>query len=188
MEEPFIGEIAIFGFNFAPRGWAQCDGHLLPISQNQALFSLLGTTYGGDGRTTFGLPDLRGRIPMHYGAGQGLSARHIGQKIGQETVSLNVNQMPAHKHDITLTSITATLKAVNDEGDQKKPGGHTIANSSTEFYSEDTPNTPMHADSIEISGSGTCENTGGSQFHNNIQPSLVVNYCIALIGLYPPRN
>ena len=119
MSEPFLAEVKIVGFNFAPRGWAQCDGQILPINQYQALFSILGTTYGGDGRTTFGLPDLRGRVAMHPGNGPGLSPRQLGQKTGTETNTLTVNQMPAHNH---TASGTVNPQCKNGGGDETNPG------------------------------------------------------------------
>jgi len=188
MSEPFIGQIQAFGFNFAPRGWAFCDGQILPISQSQALFSLIGTFYGGDGRTTMGLPDLRGRTPIHMGRGPGLSDRRIGTKYGFEYVTLATTEMPSHKHDVTISQMTATLNAINDDGENKTPGGHTIANSAQEFYSDAAPNTPMHAGSVTLNGTGAISDTGGSQPHQNMQPFLVVNYCIALMGVYPSRS
>ena len=150
-QEPFIGEIRMVGFNFAPRGWAKCDGQLLPISQYNALFSLLGTQYGGDGRTTFGLPDLRGRFAMHQGSGSGLTTRVMGQKIGTETETLTIGQIPSHDH--TTTSCGAS---------------QSYASSTT--------------DAVQIA------NVGGGQAHNNMPPFQVVNYVIALEGLYPSRN
>jgi len=169
--EPFIGEIIMFGGNFAPRNWALCDGQLLSIAQNTALFSILGTTYGGDGRTTFGLPDLRGRVPMHPGSGPGLSSRKLGQKSGVENVTLNVNQMPSHNH---------LPEAYSDFGNQKGPGGNVpaMADDGERNYSSATPNANLDP----------TENAGGSQSHTNVQPFLCVNFIIALQGLYPSRN
>ena len=188
MSEPFIGQIQPFGFNFAPRGWALCDGQLLPISQNTALFSLLGTTYGGDGKTTFALPDLRGRLPMHQGRGPGLSTRKIGQKGGSETVTLNVAQMPAHDHSGTGT-VTGKVQANSGAGDTDNPAGNTLATlSRTNQYSTAGPNTAMHSDTVTGTGNFTTSTAGGSQPHNNMQPYLVINWCIALVGLFPSRS
>lgn len=172
--EPFIGQIILFAGNFAPRGWALCDGQLLPISQNQALFSILGTTYGGDGRTTFGLPDLRGRVPVHQGHGPGLSDYHLGQKGGIETVTLTAAQMPPHAH---------SLHANENPGDSPDPAGAAISDSKgrdRDFQKSGEVNVTMSASSI---GS-----TGGNQPHENRQPYLAVNYIIALQGIYPSRS
>ncbi len=174
MSEPFIAEIIMFGGNFAPRGWAFCDGQLLAISQNTALFSLLGTTYGGDGRTTFGLPDLRGRVPVHPGTGPGLTTRYLGQKGGTETETLNVNQIPAHTH---------TARGTSSKGTDQDPAGNVWAKEAvgaTAVYASGSADTSLHASAIA--------NAGGSQYHNNIQPYTCVNFIIALVGLYPSRT
>lgn len=180
MSEPFIGEIKMFGGNFAPRGYALCDGQLLPIAQNTALFSLLGTTYGGDGRTTFGLPDLRGRAPMHPGSGPGLSFRRLGDKGGSENVSLTTAQLPSHNH-----TATGTIKAKNGQPDESNPGGGVPSTLSggTEGYAE-TDNTSMLAGGVDV----TVNNNGGNQPHNNMQPFQCVNFIIALQGIFPSRS
>lgn len=171
MSEPFIGQIQPFGFNFAPRGWALCEGQLLPISQNTALFSLLGTIYGGDGRTTFALPDLRGRVAISSGAGPGLSNYQIGQRGGQEQVSLsNPNQLPAHTHSLGCNRTAANSDTPVDAVPAVDEGA-------TESYHTSS------TDSMLPTGS-----TGASAGHENRQPFLVVNYCIALTGLFPSRN
>jgi microcystin-dependent protein len=175
--EPFIGEISIFAGNFAPRGWAFCNGQLLPISQNTALFSLLGTTYGGDGRTTFALPDLRGRVPMHAGDGPGLQPRSLGEKGGKEEVNLTLTQMPSHSHPVS-----GTVRAYNGNPDSESPEETVLANG--DFYSSQSPDVKMHTDSVQI----TLGNTGGSQPHTNVQPYQCVNYIIALEGVFPSRN
>ncbi len=177
--DPFIGEVQTYGFNFCPRGWASTDGQLLPISQYTALFSLLGTTYGGDGRTTFGLPDLRGRAPIHTGQGPGLTNRILGSRGGSETNTLTTLQMPSHNHT-ALININNTAPA-----DSGNPTGNVFARSSNLIY-EDT-NAPslgqtMNAATVSVG------NTGGGQAVNNMQPYLVVNYCIALTGVFPSRN
>ena len=181
-QEPFLGEIRAFGFNFAPRGWAKWEGQLLPISQNSALFSLLGTMYGGDGRTTFALPDLRGRVAMGCGNGPGLTNRNIGQKLGQETHTLNVNEIPSHNHALT-GEVKLPISA--DDADSDDPSGTFRAVTGDDLYGSS-------ASPGEFGGamSNTLQvgNTGGGQAHNNIQPCLVINYCIALQGLYPSRN
>lgn len=185
--EPFIGMIVMFGGNFAPRGWAKCDGTLLAISQYQALFSILGTTYGGDGRTTFALPPLRGRAPIHYGQGAGLSNHPLGQKSGQEVVTLNTNEIPSHTHGINATG---SLRVVREDGNTSEPAGAAIANVSpdtTHAYNNSTaPDADAVANSVIVSA--TALNTGGNQHHNNMQPYLAVNFIIALEGTYPSRN
>lgn len=170
MSEPFIAEIRIFAGNFAPRGWAFCDGQLLPISQNTALFSLIGTTYGGDGRSTTALPDLQGRAPMHPGRGPGLTARRLGQRGGSETVSLSEAQMPNHTHTM-LSSI--------EFPDVQAPG-NTRSLARTGIYTPSANLVSMNDVSLP--------NTGGSQSHNNLQPFIAMNFIIALQGLYPSRS
>lgn len=173
--EPFIGMIQIFGFNFAPRGWAFCQGQLLPIAQNTALFSLLGTMYGGNGQTTFGLPDLRGRVPMGFGQGQGLSPRNIGELSGTETVTLNTTQMPAHNH---------AMMASGDGQSIGNAGGNSLGSvgrgAGANIYAPGATN--------QVNMGSPTSMTGGSQPHNNLQPYLVMNYCIALEGIFPSRN
>ena len=171
MSEPFIAEIRIFAGNFAPRGWAFCNGQLLPISQNTALFSLIGTTYGGDGRTTTALPNLEGRAPMHPGRGPGLTARRLGERGGAETVTLTEAQMPSHGHDYQGTNATAQ---------QAEPGGAHPARSPDEDAYGSGATVAMSADATG--------HNGGGQPHNNLQPFLVLNFIIALTGLYPSRS
>lgn len=176
MSEPFLGEIRMVGFHFAPSGWAMCNGQLLAVSQNEALFSLLGTIYGGDGRTTFALPDLRGRTPVQQGTGPGLSSRVIGQRLGTENEMLSINEMPAHNHG---------WPASNVDGDLFTPVNN--------FYSkEDVNQTPLNAYSTAGNqvafASDMCIDAGGSQSHINEMPFLVVNFIIALVGLYPSRT
>ena len=168
MSEPFIGEIKLVGFNFPPRGWALCDGQLLAIASNQALFSLLGTTFGGDGRTTFALPDLRGRSPVHVGTGPGLSPMAWGQEAGAETATLNISQIPAHRHPVRCNN--GGPNVVSPEGNYLAQG---------EIY-HDASNALMHGDITET--------VGGGQSHENRSPYLAVNFAIALVGLYPSRN
>jgi microcystin-dependent protein len=176
MSEAFVGEIRMFGGNFAPRNWAFCDGQLLAISQNDALFSLLGTLYGGDGRTTFGLPDLRGRIPIHKGQGPGLTNRNIGAgaRGGAEKVTVTPNQLPAHSH---------TLTATTQGGNESSPNAAQPAQSTIGVYLRN-PNPP----SVQPLHSDTISNTGGSQSHENVMPFQCVNFVIALFGTYPSRN
>ena len=166
MSEPFLAEIRIVGFNFAPRGWAFCDGQILPINQNQSLYSLLGTTYGGDGRTSFALPDLRGRSPMHVGEGH-----RQGQKSGEETHTLAVNELPNHDH---------VLQASGSDGNNFNPTGLVLAKATLPTYVPPANLVDMNP--------GAVTNVGGSQAHENMQPYLALNFCIALQGLFPSRN
>ncbi|BCX49741.1 microcystin dependent MdpB family protein [Haloferula helveola] len=172
MSEPYVGEIKMFAGNFAPRGYALCDGQLLSISQNDALFSLLGTIYGGDGRTTFGLPDLRGRLPVHYGSGPGLTNRNIGSKGGAQSVTLTVNQLPSHTHGGAVHC--------PDNAETTVPVGAVPARPGHDLYIDDAPDTSLNSAAVT--------NTGGSQSHDNLMPSLCVNFIIALVGIYPSRT
>lgn len=176
MSEPFIAEIRIFAGNFAPRGWAFCNGQLLPISQNTALFSLIGTTYGGDGRTTTALPNLQGRAPMHPGRGPGLTDRRLGERGGVETVTLSEAQMPNHNH-----TLKASAGASDEEG-EKSPANRVtgVTQTSRKLYGPSANLTSMAGQALP--------NAGGSQPHNNLQPFLTINFIIALIGLYPSRS
>ena len=172
MSEPFVGEIRMFGFNFEPQGWAFCDGRLLPISQNAALFSLLGTTYGGDGVSTFALPDLRSRVPVSLGQGEGLSSYAEGQAGGTETVTITPAQMPAHTHAVNASSSPAA---------SERPACCVLARSPDHSYiPEPDTDTVMNAKMIGAAGN--------SQPHDNIQPYLVLNFCIALQGVFPARD
>lgn len=170
MADPFVAEIRIFPFNFPPKGWAFCDGQLMPISQNTALFSLLGTTYGGDGKSTFALPDMQGNAPMHPGQGQGLSLRDLGEMSGVETVTLLQSEIPAHNHN---------LMAVNDSGLQASPVG-AVAGRANIYQTAQAPSVNMAFEMLAISG--------GSLPHNNMQPYLTLNFCIAMQGVFPPRQ
>ncbi len=173
MSEPFIAEIKIFAGNFAPRGYAFCNGQLLPIAQNTALFSLIGTIYGGDGRTTTALPNLTDRAPIHAGRGPGLTQRRLGYTGGQESVVLNESQIPAHTH---------TPRANTGENNESDPASHTWGKGSgNEFYRPAADiNTRLSSQAIGA--------VGGNQAHNNMQPYLALNYIIALVGIYPSRN
>ncbi len=165
MSEPFLAQVSIFSFNFAPKGWAMCNGQLLPINQNQALFSLLGTTYGGNGQTTFALPDLRDRIPFHFGAGH-----NLGEVGGEAAHTLTISEMATHTHLLT---------ASGDAGVQTSPVGNTWAAVSGPLYNS-APNTAMRPNLVG--------NVGGSQPHANDSPFLVLNMCIALQGIFQSRN
>ncbi|MCP3919602.1 MAG: phage tail protein [bacterium] len=169
--EPFIGQIIQFAGNFAPRKWALCDGSLLSISQYQALFSILGTTYGGDGRTTFALPDLRGRFAMHPGSGPGLTTRHLGEKSGSESETLTVNQLPAHNHHVNCT---------DQRGSTNFPSGNFMAADPDNPFFHGTPDKLMNVDTLTT--------VGGGHAHNNMPPFQAINYLIALEGTYPARN
>ncbi|GAB3843858.1 tail fiber protein [Hymenobacter terrigena] len=177
MSDPFIGEIQVTSFNFAPRGWAMCSGQTLAINQNQALFSLLGTTYGGNGTTTFNLPNLNGRVPVGAGQLAGGSAYTLGQVGGVESVGLNTNQIPAHIHPVTGTMQTAEL------GDPNTPKGNFLAADANAQYGAGPANATMGS-----AAQGTSGNAGGSQPHENRQPVLGLNYVIALQGIYPSRS
>tara|TARA_R110002020_G_scaffold419962_1_gene629068 strand:- start:2319 stop:2834 length:516 start_codon:yes stop_codon:yes gene_type:complete len=167
--DPTIAEISMFGGNFNPRSWANCDGQLLAISQNTALFSILGTMYGGDGRTTFGLPEMRGRVAVHTGSGPGLTPRQMGERSGTETNTLTVAQLPSHGHDINA----------KEEGTTDNPSGAFIAGDGTNAFGA----------SADVAMSNTSvANTGGGQAINNMQPYMVVRYIIALQGVFPSRN
>lgn len=178
--EPFLGQIMIVGFNFAPRGWAMCDGQLLPISQNTALFSLLGTTYGGDGRTSFGLPDLRGRSPLHVGNGPGLTNRSWGQRVGKETHTLQITEIPSHTHD----SSGLKMQGSSNQANTDEPDGSVFAVGAEDIYREAAADSEMHNSAI----TGNLGNTGGSQAHNIMQPTLALYHVIALTGIFPSRS
>ena len=173
MADPFVAEIRIYPFNFAPTGWALCDGQLMPISQNTALFSLLGTTYGGDGKSNFALPNLRGSAPMHPGQGPGLSLHNLGESAGSETVALLESEMPVHPH---------TLMAINAVASLNTPApDRALARSSGGFAYQQFPANPVNLASQALA------TTGGGLPHNNMMPYLTLTFCIALQGVFPPR-
>ncbi|HKS23046.1 MAG TPA: tail fiber protein [Thermoanaerobaculia bacterium] len=165
MASPFMGEIRLVSFNFAPQGWAMCNGQLLPINQNQALFSLLGTTFGGNGQTTFALPDLRGRAPIHVGSGHTL-----GEKAGEQAHTLTIAELPTHTHSALANSGNSTTPI---------PGGNLLG-AANNLYAANTNLVALGPDMIA--------NVGGSQAHQNMQPFIIVTYCIALQGLFPSQN
>jgi microcystin-dependent protein len=170
--DPFVAEIRIFPFNFAPRGWAWCDGQILPLSQNTALFSLLGTTYGGNGMNNFALPDLQGRTPMHPSQGPGLSLHDLGETGGAETVTLLESEIPSHNH---------SLRADNLNSQSTIPTNNSLGRGNpVKVYSNVTPTTEM--------GSNSLAPAGGSLPHNNMMPYLTMYFCIALQGVFPPRT
>jgi len=172
MSEPFVGQITMFAGNFAPQGWAFCDGQLLAVSQNDALFSLLGTIYGGDGRTTFGLPDLRGRVPIHQGTGPGMTGRVIGAKSGTETQAVATAHLPPHNHPFHASTDYA--------GDLSPAGNVTATSTGAALYGGSGAAQDLNAQAIT--------NTGGSQPHNNLMPFLCIHFIIALFGVYPSRT
>jgi microcystin-dependent protein len=174
MSDPFVAEIRMFGFNFAPTGWAQCNGQLLPLSQNTALFSLLGTFYGGDGKSTFALPDLQGSVPIHQGQGAGLSDRFLGEQSGTPTVTLLQTEIPIHTHNLMANAAPATLNAPDN--------GRALARSSggNVYKSGSNPDTQLAFQALAP--------TGGSLPHNNMMLYLVINFCIAMQGVFPARQ
>lgn len=174
MADPFVAEIRIFPFNFAPTGWAWCDGQLLPLSQNTALFSLLGTTYGGNGKSNFALPDLQGNVPMHPGQGPGLSLHDLGEMSGSETVSLLESEIPAHSH---------TVQAQGAPADTNLPSGNAIAR----VIGASPYRAPAGAPLVPMAGEALAP-AGGDQPHNNLQPYVTFYFCIALQGVFPPRT
>jgi microcystin-dependent protein len=179
MSQPFLGEIRCFGFNFAPVNWAFCNGQLLPISQYDALFTILGTTYGGDGVSTFGLPNLQGRAPMHWGNGPGGFNTVIGEVLGSPTVQLNSNQIPYHGHNVTAAMIA--------------PGGageHVASPTANAYIGPSAPD-QLYKTSPTLDATfspAVISSAGGSLPHENMQPYLALNFCIALFGVYPSRN
>lgn len=175
MADPFVAEIRIFPFNFAPKGWAFCDGQILPISQNTALFALLGTTYGGDGKSTFALPNLQGSAAMHPGQGPGLSLRDLGEQGGEEFVTLLVSEMPAHTH---------TLNAIGALSTTSTPSNQTALSRSVNGSAYTALGQGV---GTQVMSPSALPPAGGSLPHNNLQPYLTLNYCLALQGVFPPR-
>jgi microcystin-dependent protein len=182
MSEPYLGQIMMFGGNFAPSGWATCDGQLLAISQNTALFAILGTTFGGNGVSTFGLPDLRGRVPVHWGQGLGLSVYTIGEVVGVESVSLISTQMPQHTHPATVTinATESTQSATTDPAGAIPAGG-----SGQNIYATGNSDGTKMGTGM---ATAVIAPAGGSQPHENRQPLLCITFCIALVGVFPSRN
>ena len=181
MADPFVAEIRIFPFNFAPKGWAFCDGQLLPLSQNTALFSLLGTMYGGDGKSNFALPNMQGNAPMFWGQGPGLSLHDEGEMSGTETVTLLESEIPSHSHSFTISQGPATTPSPS--GSLVAKGGWddgTNAGVVATYIANVTPTTTMNPLAVGP--------TGGDQPHNNMMPYLTLNFCIALQGVFPPRG
>jgi len=180
MADAYIGEIRIFAGNFAPRGWALCNGQLLSIAQNTALFSILGVQYGGDGKTNFALPNMMGRAPMHQGAGTGLTPRTVGQQVGSQTVTLDTTQIPAHTH---------VPQAVDDPGDSTAPANAFFAESPLIGRPPNQTQQPLYSTSSNVQMSPVALNvTGGSQPHNNMQPFVAMNFIICLEGEFPSRG
>jgi microcystin-dependent protein len=177
MADPFLSEIRIFSFNFAPKGWALCNGQLLPINQNQALFSLLGTTFGGDGRVNFALPDLQARVPIHSGSGHTL-----GERGGEQAHTLSIAELPTHVHSFNANSAVVSATANANQG---SPAGNYWANNGLTVFSTPDQNNPINTAAMSPQ---TVSNIGGSQAHLNMQPFLVLNFCIALQGIFPSPN
>ncbi len=177
MSTPFLGQVSIFAFNFAPKGWTMCNGQLLPINQNQALFALLGTTYGGNGQTTFALPNLQGRAALHFGQGQGLNSRVLGEVGGEQAHTLNVNEMPPHSHAAHFATAADSLTPGGKYWAADPNGNVTFAATGNESMANASGNGPRAID-----------NAGGSQPHQNMQPYLTLTFCIALQGIFPSRN
>ena len=193
--DEYLGTIKAFAFNFAPRGWAQCHGQLLPIASYDALFSLLGTTYGGDGRTTFGLPDLRGHVPIGEGQAPGFSNRRLGQKGGSETNVLNETQLPSHHHAINFAgqniNASVSVPAVNDEGTLEETENNIIANQANAFAAASAADATLGAFTAPVTGTANTANSGSAAPAevNNMQPFLSLNFCIYIAGgVYPPRS
>ena len=190
MDQPFIAQIMMWAGTFAPRGWAECHGQLMSISSNTAMFSLVGTNYGGDGRTTFGLPDMRSRMPVGDGRGTGLSLRQLGQKGGEETVTLNVTEMPSHSHSASVGPTGSAVNATNSTANTTDPADAYLAKAVTQsgeaiaVYHSGTPSSPVNLGGSTVS----IGNNGGNQGHKNMPPFEVVKFVISLQGLYPSRN
>lgn len=190
--ESFLGTILIWPINFAPRGWAFCDGQLLDISQNSALFSLLGTTYGGDGRTTFALPDLRGRIPVGVGTGAGLSPRQLGQRGGSELNQLTMSNLPSHSHTIQSNQAIGggiALQVNSETGEEGDPNNNYLAGTEETGYSDEAGSGALKGlqNNLAIDGTILCGDTGGSQPFSQLNPYLSFNFIICLDGLFPSR-
>jgi microcystin-dependent protein len=180
MSAPFVAEIRMFGFNFAPTGWATCDGQLLPISQNTALFSLLGTFYGGDGKSTFALPNMQGNCAVNQGQGPGLQDWFLGQQQGSQFITLIQSEMPAHNHIMSVTSANGNGGTASNGQLARAFKGNLQSSNTGKMYSTAAPNTATRPDSTLI--------TGGSLPHNNMMPYLTLNFCIAMQGIFPPRG
>ena len=191
MVTPFVGQIILVGFNFEPNGWRFCNGQLLPIAGNDTLFNLIGTTFGGDGQLTFAVPDLRGRLPIGMGQGAGLSNYILGEASGAESVTVTVNQMPAHTHPVDVSPIAVTQKCTNGVANQRSPMGNVPAieaSGATMTYSNAAPDANMNGGAVAIAGTPTAANTGATMAHENRQPYLGMNFCISLDGIFPSQT
>lgn len=174
--DPYIGDIRIFAGNYAPKGWMLCNGALLDISNYSTLFTIIGTTYGGDGMSTFSLPDLRGRLPVGFGTGVGLTPRVIGQTFGSESVTLLTTQIPPHAHDLLANTAEATTSS---------PTGNVFAANTTDVFYAELPSTGPQPQTMNVA---SVQSTGGTQPHDNIMPSTAMNYIICVEGIFPSRN
>ena len=191
MSNPYVGEIILVGFNFAPVGWAICDGRLLPISENETLFQLIGTTYGGDGEETFALPDLRGRIPIGTGQGPGTQNYLLAESGGTETIIPTPAQLGAHTHAIDTSTFTGAASCKNGPGNERTPVGNVHAVEAagvTMPYSSAAPDGSMNVNPLAVSGSITVAPAGGTDAHDNMQPFLTMNFCISLFGVFPSSS
>ena len=188
MSNPFLGEIIMFGGNFAPRGWATCDGQLLSIASNTALFSILGTTYGGNGVSTFALPDLRGRVPIHVGQGPGLSSYVLGEESGTENVTLNTTNIPSHHHTLSEANAKIAIGARTDAPNASVPNGGFLGASNIYVSGQTTANASLKVGVVEFGAGAATDLTGGSIPFSIIQPFLCVTFIIALQGIFPTRN
>jgi microcystin-dependent protein len=191
MSQPYVGQIILVGFNFAPNGWMFCNGQLLAISNYVALFQLIGTTYGGDGQSTFALPDLRGRIPISMGQGPGLQSYVIGEQGGAEAVTLAASQLPAHTHTVNSSNLTAAMRCTTGSGNQQGPAGNVPATEAagvTMTYSSAAADMPMNPAAVTPGPAVPSGVAGGIQTHNNMQSYLGLNYCISLFGIFPSQT
>ena len=191
MAQYYVGEIILVPYSFTPVGFETCDGRLLPISENETLFQLIGTTYGGDGQETFALPDLQSRVPIHVGQGPGLLNNYqLGEMAGVETVTLTATEMPAHTHAIDQAQLAAKVRCQSGPGTSGTPAGQVLAAEAagvTQVYSNKPADTDMRADTISVAGAATINPAGGNQSHDNRQPTVCLRFCIATEGVFPSQ-
>jgi microcystin-dependent protein len=190
MAQYYVGEIILVPYTFAPAGFLPCDGQLISIAENETLFQLIGTTYGGDGEETFGLPNLQSRVPIHVGQGQ-LSTYQLGEMAGAETVTLTASEMPAHTHEIDQAQLAAKVRCQSGSGTARTPAGHVLAAEAagvTQLYSNKPADADMRADTISVGGAATINPAGSSQPHDNRQPTVCLRFCISLFGIFPSQT